>query len=456
MPYSSLERSMHNSPILPASSATLHLTRLATVLILLGAILTHAATTWTLDSAIQTALTNNPDARLAQHRIAAAQGGLEQANAAFWPQLQLRSSYAVTDNPMQVFGAALNQGAFDFALIDDIPDADNFNVHGLVVMPLYRGGQSTSRRDAARAGVQAARHTDLAIRHALAFEVSRVFHTIQKTRAFIEATTAATRAFEANLATAHTRLAAGTALKTEVLDVEVRLAEARENLVRSQNAHALALRALKNLLAVEDPIERFNFDRSAAPVPPPGTLPVRAELLAIQKRRDSAEATLRAARAGHRPTVNAFGRYDYNHGWRFNGGGDSYTAGVEFQWNLWDGHLTRGRTREAQAAVDAAVEQERKVQLAIELEAAQARLNLQEADQRLEVTGRATAQARESAELTRSRFEQGLALATQLIDAETALTSAQVRRAEAEADRRVAVAALRKALGLPQTSALTP
>ena len=36
------------------------------------------------------------------------------------------------------------------------------------------------------------------------------------------------------------------------------------------------------------------------------------------------------------------------------------------------------------------------------------------------------------------------------IDAETALTSARVRRAEAEADQRIAVAALRKALGLSQ------
>jgi outer membrane protein TolC len=54
--------------------------------------------------------------------------------------------------------------------------------------------------------------------------------------------------------------------------------------------------------------------------------------------------------------------------------------------------------------------------------------------------------------LTRARFEQGLALATQLIDAETALTAVRARRAEAEADQRIAVAALRKALGLGQLS----
>ncbi len=36
-----------------------------------------------------------------------------------------------------------------------------------------------------------------------------------------------------------------------------------------------------------------------------------------------------------------------------------------------------------------------------------------------------------------------------VIDAETALTAAKVRHAEARADERIAVAALRKAIGLP-------
>jgi outer membrane protein TolC len=52
--------------------------------------------------------------------------------------------------------------------------------------------------------------------------------------------------------------------------------------------------------------------------------------------------------------------------------------------------------------------------------------------------------------LTQARFQQGAALSTQLMDAETALVSARVRRAEAEADQRIALAALRKAVGLPQ------
>ncbi len=90
------------------------------------------------------------------------------------------------------------------------------------------------------------------------------------------------------------------------------------------------------------------------------------------------------------------------------------------------------------------------MRLAIDLETEQARLNLKTADERLAVTEQVVAQATESATLTRNRFEQGAALSTQVIDAETALVAARVRRAEAESDRQIAVAALRKALGLPQ------
>ena len=61
-----------------------------------------AAEPWTLERALEQALTQNPDARLARQRIAAAQAGLEQADAAFWPRLQFQSSYTRSDNPMMV------------------------------------------------------------------------------------------------------------------------------------------------------------------------------------------------------------------------------------------------------------------------------------------------------------------------------------------------------------------
>jgi outer membrane protein TolC len=172
----------------------------------------------------------------------------------------------------------------------------------------------------------------------------------------------------------------------------------------------------------------------------------------MDRQREAAEAALRSARGGHLPRVNAYGRYDYDHGWEFNGSGDSYTAGLQLQWDLWDGHLTRGRVQGAKAALDSVEEESRRLRLAIELEINQARLNLGDAMERLQVTAKAVDLAAESAQLSRARFEQGLALASQVIDAETALTAARVRRAEAETNRLIAIATLRKALGLPPSA----
>src|SRR6185369_10043173 len=116
----------------------------------------------------------------------------------------------------------------------------------------------------------------------------------------------------------------------------------------------------------------------------------------------------------------------------------------------WDGFSTRSKAREANANLESAREEQRKLRLALDFEVEQARLDLKAADERLAVSSKTVEQAAESAKLTRGRFEQGLALSTQLIDSETALVAARVRRAEAEADQRIAVAALRKALALPQ------
>ena len=424
---------------------------LALLTLLVLPVLVRAGEPWTLERALHCALTNSPDARIAVQRIVAAQAGIEQANAAFLPKLQFNASYLRTDNPMLVFGAALNQRAFSFGMnFNNVPDADNLNLNGVVTMPVYAGGRIRAGRKAAQANSEATRQMADAVRNSLAFEVARTFYSAHKTREFIRATEAAVQGFESNLAVARKRFEAGTALRQDVLDVEVRLAQAREDRVRARNANALALRALRNLLGIEEPSLEISDTAPAVAAPESGELRHRPELLAALWRTQAAEAQLRQARSGFLPQLSAFGRYDYDEGWKFDSSGDSYSAGVHLQWDVWDGDLTRARVKQARAALDEAREEERKVRLAIGLEVEQAQLNLQESSERLAVSAQSVDQAAESVQLTRARFEQGLALATQVIDAETALTAARVRRAEAESDRRIALAALRKALGLPQ------
>lgn len=423
----------------------------ATLVLAVNAHATNAP--WTFRGAIRFALTNSPDARIAQQRIVAAQAGIDQANAAMWPVIQLQSSYTRTDNPMMVFGSILAQRAYNYSAPPDfnsLPDLDDLNVKSLVSMPLYAGGRIRAGREGAHAMAAASRHEAQAVRNDIAFEVARAFQTVLKTRAFIQATTAAVQSYETNLVLAKKRFAAGTLLKADVLDVQVRLAQARDDAVRAQNANALAVRALRTLLGVSDP--DFQVANTAPDVPPPktGDYLQRPELLAMQQRERAAATAVRGAKAGYRPKLSAFASLDYDYGFRTEGDGKSYTAGAVVQWNLWDGKLTRAKVAEARAKQQAAAQQTRKLRLALSLQVEQAQLRLNAADQRLAVTDQEVAQATESLQLTQARFGEGLALGTQLFDAETALTAARVRHAQAEADRHIAIAALRLALGLPQ------
>ena len=414
-----------------------------------------SAEPWTLERALDQALGHNPDTQLARHRIAAAQAGLEEANAAFWPRLQFQSSYTRTDNPMMVFGSILNQRVYPYppaAPLDfnDVPDIDDLNTRGIVTVPLYAGGRNKAGREAAKANSEAARQDAEAVRNALGFEVVRAFLTVLKTREFIAAAEASANSYQTNVVIANRRLEAGTLLKSDVLDLEVRLAQAREDLVRARNANALAKRSLRNLLGIDEGEFEIVDNAPAVTAPDSGDFSRRAELAAARQRERAAEEQTQGAKAGYLPRLSAFGSLDYDYGWKFENGGGSYTAGGLLQWDIWDGNLTRAKVREAQANLESAREEQRKLRLALDLEVEQARLELKAASERLVVTRLAIAQATESATLTQNRFEQGAALSTQLMDAEAALVSARVRRAEAEADQRIALAALRKAVGLPQ------
>lgn len=417
------------------------------ILLMLAA--TAQGESYTLEQAVAAALAGSPDAKKAEARMASSVALLMQAHAAFQPKVALESSYLRTNQPVSVFGFALNQQSFSPGLdFNNVPDADNWNNRVLMTMPIYSGGANSARKDAAEAGLAASGHSAVAIRQMLAYEVARTWLMVRRTQSLREAALAAKSAYATNADLARKREKAGTALRADVLDVEVRLAQAEEDAAQVGNANALARHALRNLMGLEEGEVDIAKGGAGLKRPAPGTLPKRPELLAALENERAVEAGLRGAKAGWKPQVNAFGSVEHNRGSVFEENGGNYTVGVMAQWTLWDGRQTRGRVREAEAQLTAAREETRKLRLGIDLEVRQAELGVKDAEERLAVTRRTIELAEESVKLTRDRFEQGLTLATQLIDAETALTAARVRRVEAETKLSLALAAWRRALGL--------
>jgi outer membrane protein TolC len=197
-------------------------------------------------------------------------------------------------------------------------------------------------------------------------------------------------------------------------------------------------------LAADDPAAE------SIPVPEVGILaPDWPELAAMRRRLDASEQQVKIARSARMPKVGAFASVEENKGWRRDGDGQNWTAGISVGMTLFDGSETSSRIREATAALDQTRQQERKVRLALELRLRQARINHDVAMSQLEVCTSQVEQADESARLSRERFAAGSLLSAELIGVETRLADARVQLAVSRAKERVALAELRTALALP-------
>ena len=419
-----------------------------------GALRAEPAEPWTLDRALAVALKNSPDARVAHQRIEAAQAMIEQAGAAWLPQVMLKGSYTDTNSPMMAFGAILNQRAFNFGLDFNHPgQIDNLNTTGTVAYNLYSGGRAAAGRNAARAGARAAEQDLRATQNQLGVEVVKAYLTIRKAREAVAAVESGVEAYEAGVAAAQARFGAGQMLKADLLSLEVQLAQTRETFSSVRHGAALAARAFLFVLGQEasgDSVELAVDDPSIGRLILPDTHDAsqRPELLGLQERLRAAGEMVRAARGNRQPTVNAFASYQYDQGWKLDRHADSWMAGVSVDLNVFDGGQTSGKIRQSLAELAQVKEILRKATLGIGLEVEQARLAHDDAVERLAVSAQAVDQAEESASLSRARFEKGALLTADLIGAESRLIETRMRRVVAEADERIALAELRCALGL--------
>lgn len=413
-----------------------------------------AAEPWTLARAVETALEQSPDARIALARVEAAQAVSDQAHALSLPHLSLQGRYSGTNTPMLAFGSILNQGAFHPGIDFDNPGSvDTLTAAGNLSYTLYNGGRTAARRSASRSSAQAAEHDFQAARHQLAAEVVKAALALEKARESVIAIESGVRALEAATDAARQRFEAGQLLKADLLDLEVELAQMREAFVSARHAASLAAQSFSFVLGLEpdgDPVELVDLAASLEPLTAPDSVDLanHPQLLGARERVEAAASMLSGARGARRPTVDAFARYQYDHGYRFDRGGGSWLAGVLVDMNVFDGGKAAGQVRQSSAELTLAREQLRKAELRVGLDVQRARAAYAEAGERLAVTERAVEQAEESANLSRARFERGSLLGADLISVESRLVGARLRRSVALADERIALVELRRALGV--------
>ncbi len=419
--------------------------------------LTGAPRALTLDEAVQAALDNNPDIESAEQRILSARAMLRQAQSAYYPWVHASAQYARSDNPPQAFMMTLNQRSLnmmDPAFNPNQPD-DTENLRGTLMAQwrLFDWGRREADVRMARLGAEAAEAMACATRNQLIFEVTRAYYQALQAAAFAEVQADSVKSIEESLRIARERMEAGSAMKTDLLNLETQLAQAREDLIRARNAHALAVAALNTVIGQPvataenlTPPPEESAPHPARVEPRDDDVEQRPEWRAAQIMARIKSFALRKADREYGPTISAFASSDWDSpvSREFE---QSYMAGVMAEINLFDGFRTRNARAAARAEYRAAEADARKTRDQLRLDLTRAHLNLKEAQQRLEVTRKNLESAREALRITREMYEQGAADIALLLQAQVGVTAMLTRNIAAQYDYRIALADLRRAQG---------
>jgi outer membrane protein TolC len=176
----------------------------------------------------------------------------------------------------------------------------------------------------------------------------------------------------------------------------------------------------------------------------------RQELKRLDGFEQVALAELKKAQGGKLPTVDTFVSYQVDTGTVLDETGDSWMAGVQMNYILFDGRKSSSQITQAQLKLKEIQHLRKKTELILNLEVQQALLDYEQAKQRLSVTNKMVDVAEEVIRLSRARFSEGVILASDLIDFEMRLSDAQARQVTATAAYQVSIANLRRVTGVEQ------
>lgn len=426
--------------------------------------LESATQTYTLEQAINIALENNPEIGIMQARIEQANAQLGEALSAFYPQVKADLSYQHSDNPSQAFAMIIAQRRLSFAKGDNYFNhpggVDNYRPEVTASYSLFRGGQDYYRKKAAELGIETSELEKAATRNRL---VNNVTATYFGELAAIDAHMVSLKsidAVESELHQSKLRYDAGTVLKSDVLSLEVQLAEAKDAEIQAANAIELTKAMLKSLLGLpsgQDVIIAESSGNQSPNMPEDfdallnQALSRHPELQAAEKRAAIAEQQLNAAQAAHLPRADAFVSYGSDSkDLAFSGNRDNVTAGVMVQVDIFSGFATQEKIKKAEHELTAAKEAVRQTRLRVEQQVKTARLKLLEALNRQQVALTSVQASEEALRLVNEQRNAGVVTVTRYIEAEVARDKAQTREIAARYDALRAEADLKQAIGFWQ------
>jgi outer membrane protein len=245
--------------------------------------------------------------------------------------------------------------------------------------------------------------------------------------------------------------------KNDLLQSEVRLANARQALVRAENDLALAISSFNILLRreINEPlsiVDILEYKPSTLRLEESldEALRLRPEVKSAGLRVEQAKEGVRIARSGFFPTLGLSGNYQ-----RFS---DDFDLRGDLRSERWaietlatitlgDWGKTGYRVGESKVKVAQAEDSKDQVVEGIILEVKQAFINMLTAEKNIVVAEKSIEQAEENVRMNEERYKYQVSTATDVLDAVTLLAQALVNYYSALSDFNVAKARLDRATG---------
>jgi len=410
-----------------------------------------------LRTAITFAIENNFAIRQARERIKEQEGLIVEVKARALPTVAAIADYSRNDKEVS----------------PGIPPAtQNWAIAIQARQALYAGGGVKAALDAQKVLREAALLDLRSVINGAILEVRTRFYDVLLAREQIKVQEENVKLLEEQLQNARNRFEAGSVSNFEVLRAEVELANAKPQLIRARNSYRTSTDQLRQSLGYSNTTKE-NIRRTPEFV---GTLDFtptaydlqtsldiarlnRPELLRFDKLAQAQERNIDIARADYRPSVDLVGSYGlYKDGRsnRFDDSRDGWTVGVQSTWAIFDGRATAGRVAQSRSQSRQADLLLNEQVLAVEVEVRSALSSLQEAGELAEAAVKVVGQAEESLRLANARYSAGSATQLDVLQGQVALTQARNNQLQANYSYNVALAALRRALGEPDTYLADP
>ena len=407
----------------------------------------------TLQQAIELARRNNRTLEEAQLTLERNQAALQEALAAEFPTIGVNAQFSRNDSASQRLQAA-RAANNPFSQVPDTTISETFNAVLQVEYDLFTAGRRPAQIRQAEERIRLQQLEVERTAEQLRLDVSSAYYDLQGADAQVDISQAAVTEAAQSLRDAQLLEQAGLGTRFDVLQAQVRLSEANQDLIRALSRQRIARRQLTQLLSLSQTVEVTTAD----PIETAGdwtlsleqtivlALKNRAELEQQLTQREIGEQERRIALSAIRPQASLSASYNILGVLNDQlGPTTGLSLGATLRWNFFDGGAARARAQQARTNIAIAESRFADQRNQIRLEVERAFFELNANAKNIQTATFALQQAEESLRLARLRFQAGVGTQTDVINQQTALTRARVNRLTAILDYNRALAQLQRA-----------